>query len=74
LPLARRARLPRVWSPITQVSDLADRATAGHLTNAAQVLLLKQRAETIDAATVRFRLTPDERQLLLEPTRARDCC
>src|SRR5207302_6234472 len=26
---------------------------------------LKQRVETIDAATVRFRLTPDERQLLL---------
>ena len=35
------------------------------LANAEQVLLLKQKAETIDAATTRFRLTPDERQLLL---------
>lgn len=29
------------------------------------MLLLKQKAETIDAATARFRLTPDERQVLL---------
>jgi hypothetical protein len=48
------------------VADLADQ---GHgetiLSNAAQVLLLKQKADTIDAATVRFRLTAEERQLLL---------
>ena len=29
------------------------------------MLLLKQKADTIDAATARFRLTTDERQLLL---------
>ena len=29
------------------------------------MLLLKQKADTIDAATARFRLTADERQLLL---------
>jgi hypothetical protein len=48
------------------VADLADQ---GHgetiLSNAAQVLLLKQKADTIDAATARFRLTSEERQLLL---------
>jgi hypothetical protein len=35
------------------------------MANAAQVLLLKQKAEPIDAAASRFRLTTDERQLLL---------
>jgi hypothetical protein len=49
-----------------QVGDLADGAYGETiLSNAAQVLLLKQKADTIDAATARFRLTPDERQLLL---------
>jgi hypothetical protein len=66
--MARRAR-KHYLGLITitqQVSDLADGGHGGSiLANAAQVLLLKQRAETIDAATVRFRLTPDERQLLL---------
>src|SRR6266540_3498269 len=48
---------------------MADLSGEGHgetiLSNAAQVLLLKQKADTIDAATTRFRLTADERQLLL---------
>jgi DNA helicase HerA-like ATPase len=66
--MARRARKYYLGlvTITQQVSDLAD---GGHgetiLTNAAQVLLLKQKAETIDAATARFRLTPDERQVLL---------
>jgi len=66
--MARRARKHYLglMTITQQVTDLAD---GGHgesiLTNAAQVLLLKQKAETIDAATARFRLTPDERQLLL---------
>ena len=66
--MARRARKHYLGlvTITQQVSDLAD---GGHgesiLANAAQVLLLKQKAETIDAATTRFRLTPDERQLLL---------
>ena len=48
---------------------MADLSGNGHgetiLSNAAQVLLLKQKADTIDAATARFRLTTEERQLLL---------
>ncbi len=66
--MARRARKYYLGlvTITQQVTDLAD---GGHgetiLANAAQVLLLKQKAETIDAATARFRLTPDERQLLL---------
>ena len=66
--MARRARKHYLGlvTITQQVSDLADGGHGGSiLANAAQVLLLKQRAETIDAATVRFRLTPDERQLLL---------
>jgi hypothetical protein len=66
--MARRARKHYLGlvTITQQVSDLGD---GGHgesiLTNAAQVLLLKQKAETIDAAMTRFRLTADERQLLL---------
>ncbi|MBV9356686.1 MAG: hypothetical protein JO023_14330, partial [Chloroflexi bacterium] len=66
--MARRARKHYLGlvTITQQVSDLAD---GGHgesiLANAAQVLLLKQKAETIEAATTRFRLTPEERQLLL---------
>jgi hypothetical protein len=66
--MARRARKHYLGlvTITQQVSDLGD---GGHgesiLANAAQVLLLKQKAETIDAATTRFRLTSDERQLLL---------
>jgi hypothetical protein len=66
--LARRARKHYLGlvTITQQVSDLAD---GGHgesiLANAAQVLLLKQKADTIDSATRRFRLTTDERQLLL---------
>jgi conjugal transfer ATP-binding protein TraC len=66
--MARRARKHYLGlvTITQQVSDLADGGHGGSiLANAAQILLLKQRAETIDAATVRFRLTPDERQLLL---------
>jgi conjugal transfer ATP-binding protein TraC len=66
--MARRARKHYLGlvTITQQVSDLADGGHGGSiLANAAQVLLLKHRAETIDAATVRFRLTPDERQLLL---------
>ena len=66
--MARRAR-KYYLGLVTITQQVADLADGGHgetiLTNAAQVLLLKQSAETIDAATVRFRLTPDERQLLL---------
>jgi hypothetical protein len=66
--MARRARKHYLGlvTITQQVSDLGD---GGHgesiLANAAQVLLLKQKAETIEAATTRFRLTSDERQLLL---------
>jgi hypothetical protein len=66
--MARRARKHYLGlvTITQQVSDLTD---GGHgesiLANAAQVLLLKQKADTIDSATTRFRLTADERQLLL---------
>jgi len=66
--MARRARKHYLGlvTITQQVSDLAD---GGHgesiLANAAQVLLLKQKAETIEAATARFRLTGEERQMLL---------
>jgi conjugal transfer ATP-binding protein TraC len=66
--MARRAR-KHYLGLVTITQQVADLADGGHgesiLANAAQVLLLKQRAETIDAAAARFRLTPDERQLLL---------
>jgi DNA helicase HerA-like ATPase len=66
--MARRARKYYLGlvTITQQVGDLADGGNGETiLTNAAQVLLLKQKAETIDAATARFRLTPDERQVLL---------
>jgi conjugal transfer ATP-binding protein TraC len=66
--MARRARKHYLGlvTITQQVSDLAEGGHGGSiLANAAQVLLLKQRAETIDAATSRFRLSADERQLLL---------
>jgi len=66
--MARRAR-KYYLGLVTITQQVADLADAGHgetiLSNAAQVLLLKQKADTIDAATTRFRLTADERQLLL---------
>jgi conjugal transfer ATP-binding protein TraC len=66
--MARRAR-KYYLGLVTITQQVADLADGGHgetiLANAAQVLLLKQKAETIDAAASRFRLTPDERQLLL---------
>jgi len=66
--MARRAR-KHYLGLVTITQQVTDLTDGGHgesiLANAAQVLLLKQKAETIDAATARFRLTPDERQLLL---------
>ncbi|MGI9149247.1 MAG: VirB4-like conjugal transfer ATPase, CD1110 family [Chloroflexota bacterium] len=66
--MARRAR-KYYLGLVTITQQVADLADDGHgetiLSNAAQVLLLKQKADTIDAATTRFRLTSDERQLLL---------
>jgi hypothetical protein len=54
---------------VTITQQVADLSGEGHgetiLSNASQILLLKQKADTIDAATERFRLTADERQLLL---------
>jgi conjugal transfer ATP-binding protein TraC len=66
--MARRAR-KYYLGLVTITQQVADLSGDGHgetiLSNAAQVLLLKQKADTIDAATARFRLTSDERQLLL---------
>ena len=66
--MARRAR-KYYLGLVTITQQVADLADQGHgetiLSNAAQVLLLKQKADTIDAATARFRLTAEERQLLL---------
>ncbi|MDQ6669802.1 MAG: ATP-binding protein, partial [Chloroflexota bacterium] len=66
--MARRAR-KYYLGLVTITQQVADLADEGHgetiLSNAAQVLLLKQKADTIDAATTRFRLTAEERQLLL---------
>jgi hypothetical protein len=66
--MARRAR-KYYLGLVTITQQVADLSGDGHgetiLSNAAQVLLLKQKADTIDAATARFRLTADERQLLL---------
>jgi conjugal transfer ATP-binding protein TraC len=65
--MARRAR-KYYLGLVTIAQKVADFADGGHgdtiLANAAMVLLLKQKAETIDTATTRFRLTPEERQLL----------
>jgi type IV secretory pathway VirB4 component len=66
--MARRARKYYLGlvTITQQVADLSgDGSGETILNNAAQVLLLKQKADTIDAATARFRLTADERQLLL---------
>jgi type IV secretory pathway VirB4 component len=66
--MARRAR-KYYLGLVTITQQVADLSGDGHgetiLSNAAQLLLLKQKADTIDAATERFRLTADERQLLL---------
>jgi conjugal transfer ATP-binding protein TraC len=66
--MARRAR-KYYLGLVTITQQVADLSGGGHgetiLSNAAQVLLLKQKADTIDAATARFRLTTEERQLLL---------
>jgi hypothetical protein len=66
--MARRAR-KYYLGLVTITQQVADLSGEGHgetiLSNAAQILLLKQKADTIDAATERFRLTADERQLLL---------
>jgi hypothetical protein len=66
--MARRAR-KYYLGLVTITQQVADLADEGYgetiLSNAAQVLLLKQKADTIDAATARFRLTADERQQLL---------
>src|SRR5712691_7210157 len=66
--MARRAR-KYYLGLVTMTQQVADLADEGYgetiLSNAAQVLLLKQKADTIDAAAARFRLTADERQLLL---------
>ena len=66
--MARRARQYYLGlGTITQkVADLADGGNGDTiLANAAIVMLLKQKAETIDVAAERFRLTTDERQFLL---------
>src|SRR6476660_2635347 len=66
--MARRVR-KYYLGLVTINQQVADLSGNGHgktiLSNAAQVLLLKQKADTIDAATTRFRLTAEERQLLL---------
>jgi hypothetical protein len=66
--MARRAR-KYYLGVVTITQQVADLSGEGHgetiLSNAAQVLLLKQKADTIDAATSRFHLTAEERQLLL---------
>jgi conjugal transfer ATP-binding protein TraC len=66
--MARRAR-KYYLGLVTITQQVADLANDGHcetiLSNAAQVLLLKQKADTIDAASARFRLTAEERQRLL---------
>jgi hypothetical protein len=66
--MARRARKYYLGlGTITQkVADLSDGGNGDTiLSNAAIVMLLKQKAETIDVAAERFRLTADERQFLL---------
>jgi type IV secretory pathway VirB4 component len=66
--MARRARKYYLGlGTITQkVADLSDGGNGDTiLANAAIVMLLKQKAETIEVAAERFRLTADERQFLL---------
>ena len=66
--LARRAR-KHYLGLVTLSQQLEDFSGCEHgetvLQNAAMVLLLKQKAESIGAVDARFRLTADERQLLL---------
>jgi hypothetical protein len=66
--MARRAR-KYYLGLVTITQHVGDLSDGGYgetiLSNAAQILLLKQKADTIDAVTARFRLTADERQLLL---------
>jgi type IV secretory pathway VirB4 component len=66
--LARRAR-KHYLGVVTLSQQLQDFTGCEHgetvLQNAAMVLLLKQKAESIGAIDARFRLTADEHQLLL---------
>ena len=66
--LARRAR-KHYLGLVTLSQQLEDFTESEHgqtvLQNAAMVLLLKQKAESIGAVDARFRLTAEERQLLL---------
>jgi conjugal transfer ATP-binding protein TraC len=66
--LARRAR-KHYLGLVTLSQQLEDFTESEHgqtvLQNAAMVLLLKQKAESISAVDARFRLTAEERQLLL---------
>ncbi len=66
--LARRAR-KHYLGLVTLSQQLEDFTESDHgqtvLQNAAMVLLLKQKAESISAVDSRFRLTAEERQLLL---------
>ena len=75
--MARRAR-KYYLGLVTITQQVADLADGGHggtiLGNAAQVLLLKQKADTIDAATARFRLTPTSGSCCSARTKARACC
>jgi hypothetical protein len=69
--LARMARRARKYylGLVTITQKVADLTDCEHgdtiLTNSDMVLLLKQKAEIIEAADARFRLTQEERQLLL---------
>ena len=63
-PAAKRTRLPKPKLPQLEVRPGSQHGDT-ILTNAAMVLLLKQKAEIIDAADSRFRLTVEERQWLL---------
>jgi conjugal transfer ATP-binding protein TraC len=66
--MARRARKYYLGlvTITQQVGDLSGEAHGETiLNNAAQVLLLKQKADTIEPVSARFRLTADERQHLL---------
>ena len=66
--IARRAR-KYYLGLVTITQKVADLTDCEHgdtiLPNSDMVLLLKQKAEIIDAADARFRLTQEERQLLL---------
>ena len=75
--MARRAR-KYYLGLVTITQQVADLADDGHgetiLSNAAQVLLLKQKADTIDAATAVFASPPTSGSCCSAPTRARACC